>query len=89
VESGLVSLRVFDPEDTLGNGRDGSVPPAYLSSDNDPLFEFHRWKANLRILEVEEIEKRPAIMAMWSSSTNPSLRTRTLRVIRNLRSSWC
>jgi putative transposase len=61
VESGLVSLRVFDPEDTLGNGRDGSVPPAYLSSDNDPLFEFHRWKANLRILEVEEIKTVPYV----------------------------
>ena len=24
--------------------------PRYLSSDNDPLFEYHRWQANLRIL---------------------------------------
>ena len=24
--------------------------PKYLSSDNDPLFQFHRWRANLRIL---------------------------------------
>lgn len=30
--------------------------PKRLSSDNDPLFRFHRWKANLRILEVEEIK---------------------------------
>ena len=28
----------------------GSAPPTYLSSDHDPLFEYHRWKANLRIL---------------------------------------
>src|SRR6202162_857867 len=28
------------------------TPPKYLSSDNDPLFRFHRWRANLRILEV-------------------------------------
>jgi putative transposase len=25
--------------------------PRFLSSDNDPLFEFHRWKANLRVLD--------------------------------------
>jgi hypothetical protein len=24
--------------------------PQHLSSDHDPLFGFHRWKANLRIL---------------------------------------
>jgi len=28
----------------------------YLSSDHDPLFEFHRWKANLRFLEVDELK---------------------------------
>ena len=35
------------------------TPPKYLSSDNDPLFRFHRWRANLRILEVEEIKTIP------------------------------
>ena len=30
--------------------------PKYLSSDHDPLFRFHRWRANLRILEVDEIK---------------------------------
>lgn len=30
--------------------------PGSLSSDNDPLFRFHRWKANLRILEIEELK---------------------------------
>jgi len=29
--------------------------PKYLSSDNDPLFSYHQWQANRRILEVEEI----------------------------------
>ncbi len=33
----------------------------YLSSDNGPLFEFHRWKANLRILEVAEIKTVPSV----------------------------
>ncbi len=29
------------------------TPPKYLSSDNDPLSRLHRWRANLRILEVD------------------------------------
>ncbi len=33
--------------------------PTYLSSDNDPLFEYHRWQANLRILGIEEIKSVP------------------------------
>ena len=37
----------------------GTDPPHYLSSDNDPLFRFHRWRANMRILEVEEIKTVP------------------------------
>ena len=36
-------------------------PPKYLSSDNDPLFQYHRWRANLRILEIEEIKSLPYI----------------------------
>jgi len=34
----------------------GKSPPQYLSSDNDPLFEYHRWQANLRVLEIDEIK---------------------------------
>ena len=30
--------------------------PKYLSTDNDPLYRYHRWKANLRILDVDEIK---------------------------------
>ena len=30
--------------------------PRYLSSDHDPLFTYHRWQVNLRILEVQEIK---------------------------------
>jgi transposase InsO family protein len=33
--------------------------PKYLSSDHDPLFQFHRWRANLRILDVEEVKTVP------------------------------
>jgi transposase InsO family protein len=35
--------------------------PRHLSSDHDPLFEFHRWKANLRILNVTEIKTVPGV----------------------------
>ena len=35
--------------------------PRYLSSDNDPLFQFHRSKANLRILDVREIKSVPHV----------------------------
>jgi putative transposase len=33
--------------------------PKYLSSDNDPLFQFHQWQANLRILDIKEIKSVP------------------------------
>jgi len=36
-----------------------ATPPRYLSSDNDPLFEYHRWQANLRILETTGIKTVP------------------------------
>lgn len=38
-----------------------SVIPKYLSSDRDPLYEFHRWKANLRILNVCQIKSIPYV----------------------------
>jgi len=37
----------------------GKSLPKYLSSDNDPLFLFHRWKANLRIVGIEELKSVP------------------------------
>jgi transposase InsO family protein len=39
----------------------GQSLPRHLSSDHDPLFRFHRWLANLRILEVEEIKSTPYV----------------------------
>jgi transposase InsO family protein len=35
--------------------------PHYLSSDNDPLFRYHRWHANLRILDIKEIKSVPYV----------------------------
>ena len=37
----------------------GHSLPKYLSSDHDPLYRFHQWEANLRILEVTEIKTVP------------------------------
>jgi hypothetical protein len=37
----------------------GAGSPKYVSSDHDPLFRFHRWKANLRIREVTEVKTVP------------------------------
>lgn len=39
----------------------GSRSPRYLSSDHDPLFRFHQWHANLRILEVTQVMTVPYI----------------------------
>ena len=40
--------------------RSGSLPQL-LSSDHDPLFVFHRWRANLRILQIHEIKSVPDV----------------------------
>jgi putative transposase len=37
----------------------GQSPPKHASTDHDPLFRFHRWLANLRVLEIEEIKSVP------------------------------
>src|ERR1700732_3224200 len=39
----------------------GKSLPRHLSSDHDPLFRYHRWLANLRILEVDEIKSVPYV----------------------------
>jgi putative transposase len=37
----------------------GQPRPKHLSTDHDPLFRFHRWLANLRVLEIDEIKSVP------------------------------
>jgi transposase InsO family protein len=37
----------------------GRLLPKRVSTDHDPLFRFHRWLANLRVLEIEEIKSVP------------------------------
>ena len=39
----------------------GHALPKYLSSDHDPLYRFHQWQANLRVLEVTEIKTVPYV----------------------------
>jgi hypothetical protein len=34
----------------------GQIVPKYLSSDHDPLYRFHQWQANPRVLGVTEIK---------------------------------
>lgn len=40
--------------------RSGITPKA-ISTDHDPLFESHRWKANLQVLEIQEIKTVPHV----------------------------
>ncbi len=35
--------------------------PKYLSSDHDPLYRFHQWEGNLRVLNVQEIKTVPQV----------------------------
>jgi putative transposase len=39
----------------------GQTAPKYVSSDHDPLYRFHQWQANLRVLEVTEIKTVPYV----------------------------
>jgi len=39
----------------------GPSLPKYLSTNNDPLYRFHQWQANLRVLEVAEIKTVPYV----------------------------
>ena len=33
--------------------------PKHVTTDHDPLFRFHRWLANLRVLAIEEVKSVP------------------------------
>ena len=52
---GKALCRMFS-EATSGQGW-----PTHIGSDNDPLFQYHRWKANLRVLQVDEIKSLPHV----------------------------
>ena len=50
---GITLCRMFNSATTSRGS------PKYLSSDNDPLFLYHQWQANLRILGTDEIKTIP------------------------------
>jgi putative transposase len=56
----------------------GHALPARLSFDHDRLFEFHRWQANLRILQIESVRSVPyspeAFFEEESSESTPEKR---------------
>jgi putative transposase len=52
---GISVCRMFN------QARCGQPLPKRLSSDHDPLFRFHRWRANLRILDIEELKSVPFV----------------------------
>src|SRR3954467_5184622 len=58
VVDGMALCRMFN------QAIQGADLPKYLSSDHDPLYRFHQWEANLRILDVTEIKTVPS--APWS-----------------------
>jgi putative transposase len=39
----------------------GAGLPKYVSSDNDRLYRFHQWQANMRVLDVAEIKTVPYV----------------------------
>ena len=39
----------------------GQAVPKNLSTDHDPLYRFHRWRANLRLMEITEIKTIPYV----------------------------
>ena len=58
VVDGLALCRMFNQ--TIR----GATLPKYLTSDHDPLYRFHQWQANLRVLDVREIKTVPYVP--WS-----------------------
>ena len=55
VVDGMALCRMFN------RATRGHTPPTYLSADHDPLYRFHQWQANLRILDVTEIKTVPYV----------------------------
>ena len=52
---GVAVCRMFN------SAASGQPTPGHISTDHDPLFRFHRWRANLRVLEIEEVKSVPYV----------------------------
>jgi putative transposase len=63
IGSGVLSGNVDGPAlcCMFNEATSGHDWPKYLSSDNDPLFQYQRWKANLHALDVQEIKSLPHV----------------------------
>ena len=61
VMDGVSVCRMFNEASAQARNTHGL--PKRISTDNDPLFRFHRWLANLRVLEVDEIKSVPHVPA--------------------------
>ena len=55
VVDGIALCRMFN------HATRGQFLPTYLSADHDPLYRFHQWQANLRILDIREIKTVPYV----------------------------
>ena len=60
VVDGLALCRMFN------RAIRGQTIPKYLSSDHDPLYRFHQWQANLRVLRGER-NQNGAVRAIFAS----------------------
>jgi hypothetical protein len=63
VMDGVALCRMFN------RATQGQSAPTYLSSDRDPVYRFHQWQANLRILDVKEIKTVPYVSTHQMSRT--------------------
>jgi len=48
-----------------------SLYPMRLSFDHDPLFQFPRWQANLRILGIKPIQSVPRVPVVGKNAIVP------------------
>ena len=55
VVDGVTLCRMFN------HATRGQSLPTYLSANHDPLYRFHQWQANLRILTIREITTVPYV----------------------------
>jgi len=40
---------------------EGQHTPKYLSTDHNPLYKFHHWRVNVRMLDITEIKTQPLV----------------------------
>jgi putative transposase len=85
IVDGLALCRMFN------QAIQGHALPKYVSSDHDPLYRFHQWQANLRVLEVTEIKTVPYVPLShpsWSDSSARSDESVSIRHFSGRRPIW-